>query len=401
MKKLFFVLIFIGNTALGWLIHAGARAENPQQSAQTSSAQRELATRTDRAKEAREREFKNLAKQFLRMNSEDQSSLSKNVPPQDRIALVETLLKEGDPSGTSSDSYLMITYIIRILATEDFEGAWAWSQQIANDAHRRYVSAEILEKLAEKDLTRALALCSEISKVDPLFQSGVGLFALEKTASKNASDFLEVLTKLNLSDKSSGFNFEFAKDFDFQKVAEGTSALLRKQKKLPHAFPCDFISFWGERDPDAAFAWLATEEQNDSFSFEALLEGVERQGIPGAASAWVVRKIEESEKFRKLIVEGLNNASAASINSIVKALPISNNSDRFLTELFIQQCEYSQDHFETLLGGMSSPKARLEAFLKVKKGGRDISDKMTEAQCQVWGITKQQFEAIFPPRTEY
>jgi hypothetical protein len=401
MKKLFFVLIFVGNTALGWLIHAGARAENPQQSAQTSSAQRELATRTDRAKEAREKEFKNLGKQFLRMNSGDQSNLSKNVPPQDRIALVETLLKEGDPSGTSSGSYRMITYIIGILATEDFEGAWAWSQQIANGAHRRYVSAKILEELAEKDITRALTLCSEISKVDPLFESMVGLIALEKTASKSAIDFLEVLTKLNLSDKSCGSHFEFAKDFDFQKAAEGTSALLRKQKELPHAFPSDFITSWGERDPDAAFAWLATEEQNDNFSFEALLEGVERQGIPGAASAWVVRKIEESEKSRKSIVEGLNNVSAASINSIVKALPISNNSDRFLTELFVQQCEHSQSHFETLLGGMSSPKARLEAFLQVKKNGRDISDIITEDQCQVWGITKQQFEAIYPSRTEY
>jgi hypothetical protein len=396
MKKLFFVLIFVGNTVLGWLIHAGARAENPQQSAQTSSAQRELATRTDRAKEAREKEFKNLAKKFSRIDASEQCALSRNIAPQDRGAFLEAFLKEQDPSGYSSEANRMIEDIVKIWAAEDFEGAWNWSRQIIDDNCRRYISGKVLTELAEKDLTRALALHMEISIVDPEFYSDAPFLALQETTRKSARDFLDVLGKIPLH-QGGTLNFEFAKDFNFTEAAEGISALLRKQKELPHQFPMNYMEVWGERDPDGALIWLANQEHYNKLDFADLLEGVEKQGIPGAASAWVAKKIEESEKFRKVIIEGVSNPSAARLNGILKALPDSNSSDRFLTQLLVNQSQYRPIDFTTTLSGMSSLQARLDALAQVKKVGRDLGSNISETQYEAWGVTREQFETIFPP----
>ncbi len=146
---------------------------------------------------------------------------------------------------------------------------------------------------------------------------------------------------------------------------------------------------------------MTRENQSPGNCFSDLLEGIEKQGIPEAASAWVASKIEESESSRQLIVEGMSNASAASINGIVKAQANSNSSDRFLTELFVNQCQYYPHDFTTTLSGMSSTQARLEAFAQVKKAGADLTEEITETQYQAWGVTKQQFEAIFPPTAEH
>jgi hypothetical protein len=157
----------------------------------------------------------------------------------------------------------------------------------------------------------------------------------------------------------------------------------------------------GERDPDAAFAWLASEKQNSILSFNQLLEGIEKQGIPGAASAWAAGKIEESESSRKSVIDGMYYAEAAAINGIVKALPNTNSSDRFLTELLIVKPKDRRADLTPMLGGMSSPQARLEAFSQVKKQGHQLSNNITQNQYQAWGVTQQQFEAIFPPTTQH
>jgi hypothetical protein len=266
-----FVLIFIGSIALGWLMRGGAPAENLQQSAQTSSARQELATKADRAKDAREAKFKNLAKQFATMESDEVDAYCANIAPQERGPFLETLFREEDPSGYSSQSYWMIDKILGIWATEDYESAWAWSQQITNDLCRRYILAKLLEKLAENDPTRALNESIEMSAADPKFHSSVGLNLLNKAASKSAGDFNEVLAKLPLSDNTCTPNINFAEDFDFQKAAEATSALLKKQQELPAAFPRNFMTIWGERDPDAAFAWFATQKESRFLGFRGLL----------------------------------------------------------------------------------------------------------------------------------
>lgn len=115
-----FVLIFIGSIVLGWLIRGGAPAENLRQSAQTFSARQELATKADRAKDAREAKFKNLAKDFATMESDEIDAYCANIAPQERGPFLETLFREEDPSEYSRQSCSMIG----IWATEDYEGVW-------------------------------------------------------------------------------------------------------------------------------------------------------------------------------------------------------------------------------------------------------------------------------------
>jgi hypothetical protein len=97
----------------------------------------------------------------------------------------------------------------------------------------------------------------------------------------------------------------------------------------------------------------------------------------------------------------MSNAPAASINGIVRALANPNTSDRFLTELFINQCNSYPCDFTTTLPGMSSPQARLQALAQAKKAGVNLVEEITEAEYQTWGITKQQFEVIFPPTAKH
>ena len=109
----------------------------------------------------------------------------------------------------------------------------------------------------------------------------------------------------------------------------------------------------------------------------------------------------ESESSRKSVIDGMYYAEAAAINGIVKALPNTNSSDRFLTELLIAKSKGGTVDLKPMLSGMSSPQARLEAFSQVKKQGHHLSNKITQNQYQAWGVTQQQFEAIFPPTTQH
>ena len=400
MKKRFLCLIFVGCVALGWLARGGVSPQNPPQAIQASQTRPGGGTAPRETSTAREAEFLAFAKRIPTFNGNEEYEFSKNLTPQDRGALLETLLKEGNPSGLKYEGHKAVATILRTWVNEDFEGAWTWSQQIANDASRRFMMGKILDHLGRIDLTRALALHFEMHAADPKFESGVPLIALEVTTPKSAGDFINLLNKIPLHGGGTR-NFDFVKDFDFQQAAVGASALLKKQNQLPDEFPMNFMQVWGERDPDAAFAWLASEKHNNDFSFSALLEGIEKQGIPGAASAWAAGKIEESESSRKSVIDGMYYAEAAAINGIVKALPDINSSDRFLTELLIVKSKDRRVDLMPMLSGMSSPQVRLEAFSQVKKQGHNLSNKITKNQYQAWGFTQQQFEAIFPPTTQH
>jgi hypothetical protein len=400
MKKRFLCLIFVGCVPLGWLARGGVSPQNPPQAIQASQTRREGKTAPRQTSTTREAEFLAFAKRLPPLTNAEGHEFNKNLTPQDRGLLLETLLKEGNPSGLKYEGHSAISSILEIWVNEDFEGAWTWSQQLTNDTSRRFMMGKILDQLSRKDLTRALALHLEMHAADPKFESDAPLFALEATTPKSASDFINLLNKIPLHGGGTE-DFDFAKDFDFQQAAVGTSELLKKQNQLPDEFPMNFIKAWGERDPDAAFAWLASEKHNNKFSFNELLEGIEKQGIPGAASTWAAGKIEESESSRKSVIDGMYHAQSAAINGIVKALPNTNSSDRFLTELLIAKSKGGTVDLKPMLSGMSSPQARLEAFSQVKKQGHNLSNKITQNQYQAWGVTQQQFEAIFPPTTQH
>ncbi len=240
MKKRSLVLIFISSAALGWLSRGSILVMNPQQAVKTAQTRPERKSGTRPTPTAREAEFLAFVRRVPTLNDKEKDAFSKNLAPKNRGAMIETLLKEGDPSGLSHEGYGMVNSILKIWVAEDFESAWTWSQQITNDACRRFVTGKLLDEMAKKDLARALALHLEMNAADPKFKSSVPLVALEATTPKSASDFLNVLGKIPLHGGGTR-HFEFAKDFNFQQAAAGISALLGKQNQLPDEFPMNFI----------------------------------------------------------------------------------------------------------------------------------------------------------------
>jgi hypothetical protein len=399
MKKPFLLLIFVGSVGLGWVGHQGVSAMSPQSAAQPSQSRHsERKTNSKRPHDTHEKEMRAFARQFPLLDYHEQETFSEKLAPSDRGALLEAMLKEGSPSGFKHEQCCLLYSVLSIWVAEDGDGAWAWCQQLTPEASRRFMTGEVLDELAKKDLNKALALHLKLHATDPKFNSDVPLIALEATTTKSARDFLEVLNKIPLRGGGTR-NFSFAKDFDFQQAADGVTALLARQHALPDEFPMNFIKSWAERDPDAALAWTKPENQRGGNSFQYLLEGIENQGIPGAASAWVARKIVESEGTRRLIINGMIGASAANIDGVVKALPDQDHSDRFLTELFAEQTRETPGIYYTALQAMSSPQVRLEAFAQAKKDGVNLAKHITESEYKSWGITKPQFDAIFPPTT--
>ena len=398
MKKPFLLLIFSGSAAVGWLMHGGVPARGEEHAGKIAEA-RSPQQKLDKVKRlsAREKEFQDFTKRIPILSDAERHSFGDNLGAEDRGKLIETILKEGNPNRLSNESRSIIESILTIWVTKDFDGAWAWSQRLFPDAYRRYIAGNILDKLAKGDLTRALNLHMEMIAIDPKFSSRVPSLALSQAAGKSAGEFLTILNQIPPHGSGNSGGCEFARDFDFQLAADGISRLL-KHKELPSEFPRNIVKAWAERDPDAAFAWLTLKDEiGGGGSFRVLLDEIEKQGNPGAASAWVVGKLEESESSRQKILSGMVNATSANITGVINALPDSSSSDRFLTELFAVQTRHYLHDFATTLPRMSSPRVRLEAFAQAKKDGVSLAGRFPETAYQTWGITKEQFDAIFPP----
>jgi hypothetical protein len=403
MKKQSFALTFIGSITLGWLTRSGVSAVNVMPVAKTSLTQPERTSRIDQTKNTREAEFKTFIKRVPTLSDEDRVAFSKNLAPQDRAILIENLLDEGDPSGNSYDFDLMIDSIIEIWATEDFEGAWVWTQKLAKDSYRRSISGQLINILEKKDPNRALALFSEVGADGYFIPTEVPQLALIAATRRNASDFIELLGKLPVH--KSGMTLanpdcEFAKDFDFQQAVKGATAMAESRKQFPNIFPSNFIKAWAERDPDAAFACLADNLKFFPCHFDGLLDGVEKNSAQSMPT-WVVGKMAESETYRKIIVEEISFLNSANcISGILEAMTDSANRDRFLTDVAISASKYSNLDFTKTFSEMSSPQVRLEALSKIKIVGWHVSERISEEQYQAWGVTKQQVVALVPTNKE-
>jgi hypothetical protein len=101
-----------------------------------------------------------------------------------------------------------------------------------------------------------------------------------------------------------------------------------------------------------------------------------------------------------VVIEGMFTLSKASFEGILKALPVSDSSDYFFTELMVKECQSSEVDFVPLLNRMSSPEVRLRALSQIKKNSRNYNGEISETQYQAWGVTRQQFEAILSPPEE-
>jgi hypothetical protein len=337
------------------------------------------------------------------MSIEESDAFRKSLAPADRTAAIDALLAQAGPEGFHWTTKSMIGNILKAWAGEDFDGAWEWCSTIESDGNRNFVAAQLLDLLTENDPDRALALHLEMSAGDPKFISNVPLTLLGKTTSMDAGSFLDLLGKTPFGGGTSGTAMDFAADFNFQQAADGINALLRTQQgKHPPAFPTNFIASWAARDPDAAYTWFSKNQNIPFENFGSLLEGIEKQGVPGASITWAADKLNQSAPTRGAMIHSLsqidNSHRATTINSIAQALPDTASRDHFLTDVITMSNESNPaDAFGFALNAMSSPEVRLEALRRLAESKRLDIAKTPDAQLQTWGLNRQQVEQAVGP----
>lgn len=259
--------------------------------------------------------------------------------------------------------------------------------------------------MVKTDPVRALAAYLEFEQMNPSFKSEVPEKLFASAALKNTEEFLNCTESFRFS-WDTGKPCEFAKDFNFQQVADGLAKLPKKEAgKIPSGFPRNFYEVWAERDRDreAAFKSLTGGELARVGKFDEFLEGLERHNPPEAVWDCVAKKIQESEVSSKAIRTNLANLQAVSFNGIIQALPDAASRDQFLMQIVLE-CGVTHQFNEIpsiAISAMSSPQVRLEAFAKMHqlRMGRQWDQlniaTITDADLQAWGATRQQIADIF------
>jgi hypothetical protein len=399
--------ISLAGLAGGWLVRRVVAVANPPLSVESSSRwTRSHELQTVIAKP--DKKWQDFAEKFSTTNSEERKTFEKNLTAQDRKAAIEALLTQGGPVGFNRGMSTTIDRILAKWAAENFEQAWAWSQQIREEGSRNFVAGKLLDILVETDQEHALNLYLELAKTYPNLKSQIPEKILASAASKNAEDFLKITGKLGFQNYnsfeggvfySSAKPCEFSKNFNFQEVADGVAKLLKNvENKLPLGFPTNFYDAWAERDRDAAFASFSGGPLNRLSGFHSFLGGLEKSGNPEAVWGWVAGKTQESEASSKTIRNGLESVEAVSFNGIVEALPDAASRDHFLTQ-FMQDDDITSGKREKItlaISAMSSPQVRLEVLSLMQKQHKQPDIKhFTDADLKAWGVTREQVEVIF------
>jgi hypothetical protein len=394
-------VVVVGLT-IGWLTHGEAKLEE-QPLVVRSQAQSERRHETRSSTTKPNNKWQAFATQCSKIDQEERQVLEKNIAPQDRLAAIEALLAQGGPKGFAGDIDESINHLLGAWAEENFEVAWAWVQQLKGEGTQNFVARILLEKLVDTDPERALSLYLERVLTNPNFKSSMPEKILASAALKNAAEFLKFAGKFRF-DGNTGQSCEFAKDFDFQLVADGIPTLEgRKRGEILSGFPRNFYEVWAERDREAAFKSFTGGELDLSYDFYNFLEGLESHNPPEGVWKWVAEKIQESEVSCKAIRGGLANVQAVSFNGIIQALPDAASRDQFLMQIALEGgvIHFGNEVPSIAISAMSSAQVRLEAFSKMHQMGIEKSSgqlhiaTITDADLQAWGITRQQVTAIF------
>ncbi len=407
MKARSFDLIWVSGTVvagltIGWLSRGRAAlvssplpVELRSQSARRHNEQTPARKPLDR--------WQTFATKFSETNKEERETFKKTILPQDRSAAIEALVAQGGPEGFDPDLIDTIDELLNAWAEEDFEAAWAWSQQLTGEGTRDFIAGRLLNKLVTTHPELALTRYLELMLTNPSFESKVPEKIFASAALKNADDFLNFAGRLDFTSSPSDF-CDFAKDFNFQRVADGVAKLPKKEDgKVPFGFPRNFYEVWAERDRDAAFASFTGGTLSSLGDFADLMQVVETHDKPEAIWEWVAGKIQESEVSSKAIRSGLANLQSVSFNGIIQALPDAVSRDHFLTQVALEGgVTHTFNEVPSIaISAMSSPQVRLEVFSRMHQERAqnhwppfDIST-ITNSDLQAWGITHQQLTAIF------
>jgi hypothetical protein len=400
MKAHWVFLIFVAGLGAGWLIPHGSSHE----SAVTGNKPTPPVVRKHEArpeKTAHPSEWRTFAKELPKLSEKEKDAFKQSLAPADRAAALEAMLGQIGPDGFPWQAKAMIEYILKSWAGEDFDGAWAWCQQIESDATRKFVAGKLLEQLVDKDPDRALALHLEMAAVGSEFSSSFTINILKKAAAKDAGSFLDLLGKLPFGNSCSGDTMVFAENFNFQQAADGLTALTKNQSgKRPPVFPYNFLGSWAARDADAAYAWLSKHPNVVPYGdFGSLLLGIEMKGTPGASAAWAADKINEPGAPREELIREFTCIDAfrqaADIGAIAQAMPDTASRDRFLGDaITLSFVDDPVGHFGYVFTLMSSPAARLDALRRLAEKDKLDAAKIPDTQLQTWGLTRQQVEQV-------
>lgn len=405
MKAQFLNLIQVGGTmvvgiAAGWWIQGGAILAGfpgTEKSSQPHSMQINHSQRPIVKSGSKSQVFTN---QFSTASREEKKILEGAIAPQDRKGILEALISQGGPRGFAHGLEEVIERQLALWGSENFEAAWAWSQQIDGRGTRDFLTTKLLNLLVETDPERALALHLEFARANVDFKSRVPEKILAKAALTNAEDFLKVAEKFETIHYGTGGYCEFAADFNFKALADGLAKLKKADasKKFPEGFPSNFFEKWAERDRQAAFNGGVLAGLID---FRDFLQDIEQTDTERPWD-WVAQQIQNSEVSSKVISKSMGIASE-SFNRIIQALPDAITRDRFLLQVVLEGgVTGGRNEIPSIaISAMSSPQARLEAFSQMQqlrekdsRGELDTAS-ITDADLQAWGITRQQISVMF------
>ena len=388
--------------ALGWLIQGGTAAVH---SPLTSELRRQSERRQDIPKTTPKSndQWQTFAAKISTSNPEAREALNETVAPGDRRAAIEALLAEGGPAGFDRHVEQTIDQLLDAWAEENLEAAWAWGQKLNGEGSQNFIAEKLLNRMVTTDPELALTRYLELLQTNPSLKSKVPEKILANAALKSADDFLKLADKFKFG-WDPGAACEFAKDFNFQQIADEVGKLTNKEDgKIPIGFPKNFYEVWAERDREAAFASFVGGKLDRLGSLYVFLEGLERHHPPEEVWNWVASKIQDSEASNKAIRSDLENLQPVSFNGIVQALPDTASRDRFLIQVAVDGgVAYGRNKVPSIvISAMSSPQVRLEAFSQMhqdrmanEQGPLNIA-KVTDADLQAWGITHQQLVTIF------
>jgi hypothetical protein len=403
MKAHWAPIIFAAGLGAGWVMFGGGIREIAEP-AENKSAAPVITKREARlVTSPHEVKFRNFAKELPTLSMEKREAFQNSLTSGDRPAALEAMLAQAGPYGIPGETAAMISEILKAWADEDFDGAWAWCRRIESDANRNFIASELLPQLVDKDPYRALALHLEMVAGGPGFSSSVLFELLPQVATKDAASFLDFLGKLPFDYNDQSIPVEFAADFNFQHAADGIVALSKNKKAPIQILPSNLLSTWAKRDADAAYAWFSKNGNLPHENFGNLLEGIEKQGPPGASYSWAADKLNEPGCRREPMIRALadirSDHNTSVINGIAQAMPDTADRDRFLGDVMMMNYLANPvDHYGYALNQMSSPTARLEIFQRLGKVDRLVNaENIPDAQLQQWGITRQQVEELLQP----
>jgi hypothetical protein len=395
MKMSWGLLIFALGLFVGWQIRGNAT--DPSESVKSTTSKPVSPRPVRPAATAHETKWIAFGKSAKDLSHQEKQEAIKNLAPQDRMAALQALASQAGLEGLNYQVKSLMENILENWTDENFDEAWNAARTTTDPDLAKFMMKTVLDHFSKKDPERAFAIHQEQLASDPEFKSNAPGRLLSARLKVGASEYLEILSQIPFGSGTSGSNANFAEDFDFQQAADGLAQLMEKQQgKKPSLFPTNFHTEWAKRDPEAVFAFWTANPSLPFNGLEEILQGMD-SASPESSASWLAAKLLNPAMPREKMIEALAGSAedqAARINGIVRALPDEATADAFLSEvLAANPYGNSLEKHSFVISALSSPAARLEAFQAMKSKHRAPKiEKISDAQLQAWGITRQQAE---------